>query len=312
MTKPQRFKASYYNLRVVSGTTTLLFNGATGGLLRLDKAMARDLEPLLGPRRPRTAGTGYGAWNPPRFGRGDLPAGIKRRFKDFLDSGIFVAAECDERDDLRRAYAADRSNTPFLVTITTTLDCNMRCYYCYQKEGELESMSLDMSDAIATWTRAEIENHRHSICCVDWYGGEPMLNQAVINRYSENLIAFCDARGVEYRGSMICNHGVAGRFGGVCRTKQAAEHPVLDRRAAPASGQAARLDRRQRRQRPHRIVRNRDAHHRSADRANQDISSHHVDPWIGRDCLVVIDGVLLAGGSTRIRNSTPIWLSSTR
>ena len=40
-----RYRASFFNLRVGAGATTLLFNGVTGALLRLNKSMARDLAP---------------------------------------------------------------------------------------------------------------------------------------------------------------------------------------------------------------------------------------------------------------------------
>ena len=42
---PQPRYASFFNLRVGAGATTLLFNGVTGALLRLNKSMARDLAP---------------------------------------------------------------------------------------------------------------------------------------------------------------------------------------------------------------------------------------------------------------------------
>ena len=118
---------------------------------------------------------------------------------------MFVPEDLDERADLRSAYTRHRSDAPFFVTITTTLDCNMRCYYCYQKEGELNYLSPDMCDAIIDWTKAEIEKHGYPRIYVDWYGGEPMLNQEVIERFSAAIIPFCAARGVSYKASLISN-----------------------------------------------------------------------------------------------------------
>jgi uncharacterized protein len=62
-----------------------------------------------------------------------------------------------------------------------------------------------MADAIAGWMEREILERAHPRIHVDWYGGEPMLNQEVIEKISARMIAFCDARGVAYKGSMICN-----------------------------------------------------------------------------------------------------------
>ena len=205
MKSDARFRASYYNLRVTDGPRTLLFNGVTGALLKLDRKLARALAPFLGEERPRIAGSGYSDWAPRKFSVATLPAAIRGRFTDFLDAGVFVPEDADERERLREAYVHSRSIAPFFVTITTTLDCNMRCYYCYQKEGELDHMSVATADGIAEWMEREIATRGHRKAYVDWYGGEPMLNQDVIEHFSARMIAYCDARNVEYKGSMICN-----------------------------------------------------------------------------------------------------------
>jgi uncharacterized protein len=205
MKSDARFRASYYNLRVSDPPRTLLFNGVTGALLKLDRKLARALAPWLGADRARTAGTGYAAWQAPEFRVAELPASVRDRFPALLDAGVFVPRDADEREGLRHAYEENRSIAPFFVTVTTTLDCNMRCYYCYQKEGELEKMSPAMADAIAGWIEREIAERGHRSAHLDWYGGEPMLNQEVIERISARIIPFCAAHGVAYKGSMICN-----------------------------------------------------------------------------------------------------------
>jgi uncharacterized protein len=200
-----RYRASYYNLRVSYGTKTLLFNGVTGALLRLDNRLRLAIDPWLGPERSRGAGVGYKDWTPPAFSIRDLPKSVATKFDDFLQAGVFVPEGRDERETMRESYVSNRADAPFFVTMTTTLDCNMRCYYCYQKEGELQSMSLDMSDAIAAWTKAQMSEHGHRHVYVDWYGGEPMLNQGVIESYTANLIEYCEANRLGYSASMICN-----------------------------------------------------------------------------------------------------------
>jgi len=201
----ERFRASFYNLRVPNGVGVLLFNGVTGALLSLPASMAGAIAPFLGPDRQRTAGVGFRSWQAPTFHVADLPSSVRGRMEDFMEAGIFVPADTDEREALRRSYERNRTKAPFFVTMTTTLDCNMRCYYCYQKDGVLEHMSEEVCAAAIAWTRRQIEERGHPRLNVDWYGGEPMLNQAVIERYSDAMIEFCRSQGVEYRASMICN-----------------------------------------------------------------------------------------------------------
>jgi uncharacterized protein len=201
-----RYRASYYNLQVAKDSDeTLIFNGITGALTRAPAPLRDDLLPYLGPERDKKAGTGFSQWQPEPFEKADLPLRLQQRFDALLDAGIFIPDDLDERDALRRSYESNRSRAPFFITITTTLDCNMRCYYCYQKEGELEHMTPATCDELITWTKAQLVQRGFPKIYVDWYGGEPMLNQAVIRQFSSAMIPFCDANGVTYKSSMICN-----------------------------------------------------------------------------------------------------------
>lgn len=201
----ERFRASYYNMTVDSGGTTLLFNGVTSALLALSGEIADEFAPFLGARRDREAGTGYSSWAPDLFTAGDLPARLAHQLPALVEAGIFVPETVDEREALRSSYVRNRARAPLFVTVTTTLDCNMRCYYCYQKDGNLEHMTPETCDDIVAWTKQRIEQEGHSKLYVDWYGGEPMLNQAVIESFTREMTRYCDDRGVEYKASMICN-----------------------------------------------------------------------------------------------------------
>ena len=156
-----------------------------------------------GKRGAVKAGVGFKTWRPTNFKLEDLPAIVGDRMSSFLDAGVFVQSNIDEREKLRASYERNRTQAPFFVTMTTTLDCNMRCYYCYQKDGLLEHMSELTCDAAIAWSKEQIEERGHSSLNVDWYGGEPMLNQAVISRYSSAMIHFCESRNVRYKASMI-------------------------------------------------------------------------------------------------------------
>lgn len=201
----KQYQASYYNMVVDHGQTTLLFNGVSSALLALNSRVAESLAPFMGDKRDRKAGTGYSTWRRSPFFEEDLPQSVKSIFPSLVGSGVFVEAGKDERDMLRRSYINNRARAPLFVTITTTLDCNMRCYYCYQKDDKLEHMSIETCDEIIHWTISQIKAQQPTKFYVDWYGGEPMLNQPVIDRYSAAVIEYCDSAGVDYKASMICN-----------------------------------------------------------------------------------------------------------
>lgn len=286
----ERYRASYYNLRVPYGTVTLLFNGVTGALLALDQKLADAWAPFLSKQRERDAGVGYQTWAPQPFVPDELPESIAGQWSSFVEAGIFVPHEADERQALKTAYAQDRARAPFFVTITTTLDCNMRCYYCYQKEGALDYLSLEKCDDIIAWTMRQIDERHYPRLYVDWYGGEPMLNQPVIERFTAAVSAYCDERNVEYKASMICN-GTAWPGDAVAFVKRNRLHSIqfsldgperhhnkrrglIDPNGSP--GRAASFDE---------VV-------SVIDRLVGTTKIYlrvNVDPWVGRDALEVID-----------------------
>lgn len=201
----QQFQASYYNMRVPHDGAMLLYNGATGALLKLQPTLFEEIAPYLGPDRPRKAGIGYSEWSPPPFEKAAVSPRVAKLWEQFIDAGVFIPAERDEREKLKHEYTHGRTASPLLVTMTTTLNCNMRCYYCYQKDGELDHMSRETCDEAIRWTKDRIREKDDKRLYVDWYGGEPMLNQEAILQYSREMIPWCDERGVKYKAHMLCN-----------------------------------------------------------------------------------------------------------
>ena len=123
---------SYFTLAVPHGAWTLLFNGVSSGLLRLPPDIYEEIRPFLGPERSRDAGRGRSEWKPRAFTVDELPARMKKIFPELLCGRFFVAAEDDEMDHLRTRTDYFKKHSPFLLTLTTTLDCNFDCYYCYE------------------------------------------------------------------------------------------------------------------------------------------------------------------------------------
>ncbi len=199
-----QFKASYYTRAITDGPWTLLFNGVTSGLMRLPQDLSEEVMPLLGPVRSNAAGRGLAEWDPPRFELDQLPTSLREVFPEFLRGRFFVPAEEDEVAFLRRRTEFTRKNDPFLVTITTTLDCNFDCYYCYEDKSPVY-LSRERCEQILAYVVRQIEAKGHGKLYTDWYGGEPMLNQDAIEYFSALAIDYCERRGIGYSSAMISN-----------------------------------------------------------------------------------------------------------
>ena len=70
------------------------------------------------------------------------------------------------------------------LTIATTLACNFRCSYCYEKENYKNiMMTEEVADKIIEYV-LQTKKQRVSI---EWYGGEPLLNVHIIKYINEKL-----------------------------------------------------------------------------------------------------------------------------
>ena len=65
------------------------------------------------------------------------------------------------------------------LTITTTVDCNLGCYYCYE-DRSTDALSREEGDvdAIVAMARRMLVGSGKRRLHVDWYGGEPLLRSS--------------------------------------------------------------------------------------------------------------------------------------
>ena len=96
----------------------------------------------------------------------------------------------------KSAKSKDRLINGF--TIFTTMDCNARCFYCYEK-GQPR---ISMTDKIAKDTADFIlKTSSNTPVDIRWFGGEPLLNTNAIDIISSTLTE----NGARFKSSMITN-----------------------------------------------------------------------------------------------------------
>ena len=70
-------------------------------------------------------------------------------------------------------------------TVLTTTACNARCFYCYEKGWQPITMRPELAEQTADY----ILRHAAPSFHIDWFGGEPLVNMAAIDRISDRLLA---------------------------------------------------------------------------------------------------------------------------
>lgn len=178
---------SRYNFAVPFGDAVLLFNAFSGALIALRGADGAVVASAL------TEG-----------GVGLLKDVDEELVGEFLLKGFLAADDRSQFEEVRQRYQEARQSTPMVLTVTTTLDCNLGCYYCYQDRTSDRLEASDVSQLVADTRRKLLESERDRLH-VDWYGGEPLENPEFLEAASLALQAMCREIDVKYRASIISN-----------------------------------------------------------------------------------------------------------
>ncbi len=153
-------------LHVVSGEAAWgLYSAATGAFVGLEKVHAEKLGEL-GPGLPYKGGA--------------LPPSV---CAGLLHSGLLIEDETDELGRLRQWHDRTKYDmTSLSLTILPTLECNLRCLYCFEDKRPA-TMSSSTEEQVVKLVEDLVSKGLRALQ-VTWYGGEPLLRVQTIKRVS--------------------------------------------------------------------------------------------------------------------------------
>jgi uncharacterized protein len=126
--------------------------------------------------------------------------------QEWLRNGGFVVEGRDR--ELSELFANDKqdrlSNGRLSLTILPTIECNLRCPYCFQEKSR-NRMSASVEKDIVAFARQWNDRQPLKSLFVTWFGGEPLLAPDTIDRLSGELLTLCGSVGAEYEASMVTN-----------------------------------------------------------------------------------------------------------
>jgi len=169
-------KTSNYNLELTLGNQKWLFNFFNGGLVSVP-------------------GTSVEMYTPEEAA--------------YLKSAQFLIEDSeDELASILRRYELSKYQTDTLVCkITPTLNCNFRCYYCFEKHTPLYKtpniMGEEIQKGIVKFVVSNLKG-RNSLK-IGWFGGEPLLGIEPIVNISKPLIELCNLAEIKYISSIQTN-----------------------------------------------------------------------------------------------------------
>lgn len=119
--------------------------------------------------------------------------------------GFLVPSELDEIQRLKDDVQSHTDKADFMfLSIFTTLACNYRCVYCFEKDQlcQTEYMTLETADEIITFIKRRYKEHQFTKPLkIKWFGGEPLLNMEIIRYISKEL----HSNNIEYSAKLYTN-----------------------------------------------------------------------------------------------------------
>lgn len=98
-------------------------------------------------------------------------------FDKLYNGGMIVDDEVDEYQNLVQEYEKEVfESSAYSLTLLPSLDCNLRCWYCYEKHIKGSHLNPDIQDKIVKHVEVVFEKNTSLKCLnVEMFGGEPLL-----------------------------------------------------------------------------------------------------------------------------------------
>ena len=121
-------------------------------------------------------------------------------------AGYIIPSDKNELATIKFERERARYNTSTLtLSITPTMDCNMRCPYCFETRNNLV-MSKETQEQVISFVKGYLNNNKNiKRLFVDWFGGEPLLYKDIVYSLSKQLIDICAEKDIAYSAGTSTN-----------------------------------------------------------------------------------------------------------
>lgn len=129
-------------------------------------------------------------------------------FRLLKDKKFIISDVVDEISDAKAIlYKTNHDNTKYRITINPTLNCNFRCWYCYETHMAGTKMTVKTMDHVIRFIKQKIdEDVSLEHLCLDWFGGEPFLYfKDIIQPIILEAKTYAEKNNVEFESSFTTN-----------------------------------------------------------------------------------------------------------
>ncbi len=127
-------------------------------------------------------------------------------YNTLLETQFIIADDFDEQAIVEyKKIAAKMDTTMYHVVVNVTLDCNLRCWYCYEKKIHKSKLFANVIEAIKSNVSLQYEKVRFKTLKISFFGGEPFLNFDGIRNILDFARTFCKARDIALLADFTTN-----------------------------------------------------------------------------------------------------------
>ncbi|MDO9399682.1 MAG: radical SAM protein [bacterium] len=128
--------------------------------------------------------------------------GLKEVHPDFYQALIknqfIVESNLDEVKQVKDySHLVDSNESHYLLIINPTMNCNFKCWYCYESHESSSKMTIQTIESVKKLITKIVSDERIKSFSLSWFGGEPLLYfKDVIKPISEYTLELCEKHNV--------------------------------------------------------------------------------------------------------------------
>lgn len=133
---------------------------------------------------------------------------IHPEFYKFLqEKGFSVPfSEVESEKCITKWKKEDEDSSSFTLTINPTLDCNMRCWYCYENHQKSRIMNTDISERVFKFIDKKMAESELKKFNLSFFGGEPLMRyKSIVKPLAEHACKLAVLRHKEIGISFTTN-----------------------------------------------------------------------------------------------------------
>ncbi len=107
---------------------------------------------------------------------GDLQVIHPELYGALIDGKFIVADDIDEYESVRDELILQSENRESVhLTVNPTMDCNFRCWYCYERHNRGSMMNMDTLSAVKKLITKVVSVDETRKLVLSFFGGEPLM-----------------------------------------------------------------------------------------------------------------------------------------